>query len=291
MASKVLILCVIVVFQFMPEPSYSSDSGWNGRAFMPAGLTFSPLTGNPIEGRMAVRKLLEGPDLHVEIGNTIDLIRWKYTPGGSEEPIRTLSVGATFFTYGYITSMKESRLKVDAIDGFFGGHIVYTTKVDNFVWKLRLRLIHQSAHMVDGRFDKYTETWVDDKFPISYTRDQAEITSIHQFGRTRIGGGAGITWLRRPDEVSPYHLFFTTDRLFRTSASGTVHWYGGYFLRGEDSSGFTLSHSLTAGVKVGKWKGRGIRILLQYYNGLNFFGEYFYSRLEYASVGLSFDFW
>lgn len=288
---KVLILFLTLAMLVFSEMALSSDQRSVIRTFMPSGLTFSPILGNPQEGRMAVRKLLEGPDLHVEIGNTIDLIRWTYSHSDTSRLIRTISIGASFFSYGYITSVKENRLKVDALDGFFGGHIVYTSSIHNTPWQLRLRLMHQSAHMVDGRFDKYTETWVDGKFPISYTRDQAELTTMHHFGKTRLGGGAGIVWLRRPDEVSPYHVFLTADRLFYSSADGFMHLYGGYFLRGEDSSSFTLSHSLTAGVKFGEWNGKGIRLIFQYFNGLNFFGEYFDERLKYSSVGFSFDFW
>lgn len=240
---------------------------------------------------MAVRKLFKGPDLHVGIGNTLDLVRWTYSSHKISSMNRTISVGLSFFTYGYITSVEKSRLKVDAIDGFFGGHIVYSSELYTNPWQLRLRLMHQSAHMVDGRYDKYSETWVGDRLPISYTRDQAEVTTIHHFENIRVGGGAGIVWLRRPDEVSPYHIFLTADKLFFSSTDRSIHWYGGYFVRGENNDSFTLSHSVTTGVKFGTWKGRGIRLILQYYNGLNFFGEYFNERLEYASIGFNFDFW
>jgi hypothetical protein len=288
---KVLILFFSISALLFTETALCSDKSVKTREFMPSGLTFTPITGNPQEGRMAIRKLLRGPDLHVEIGNTIDLIRWTYSQNDTSKLKRTISIGASFFSYGYITSVKENRLKVDALDGFFGGHIVYTSNIKNNPWHLRLRLMHQSAHMVDGRFDKDTETWVDGKLPISYTKDQAELTTMHYFGKSRLGAGAAIVWLRRPDEVSPYHVFLTADRLFHSSRNGIMHWYGGYFLRGEDSSSFTLSHSLTAGVKFGEWNGKGIRLIFQYFNGLNFFGEYFDERLKYASIGFSFDFW
>ncbi len=288
---KVLWLFSIALVFIHHDIILASERGWNNREFMPSILAFAPLIGNPQEARMAVRKLVEGPDLHVEIGNTLDLIRWTHIPGNPNEHQRSVSIGVSFFSYGYITSVDQSRLKVDAIDGFFGGHVVYSTVLYNHPWQLRLRLMHQSAHMVDGRYDKYNESWVGDRLPISYTRDQAEITTLHRFGNIRFGGGAGVVWLRRPEEVSPYHIFLSADKLLYSSTEKSTHWYGGYFLRGENNNSFALSHSVEAGVKFGAWEGRGIRVTLQYYNGLNFFGEYFDERLVFAALGFSFDFW
>ena len=288
---KVLILFLATALLFLPGTLHSSDHGWNDRSFMPSGLIFEPLLGNPLESRMAVQKPFSGPELYVDLGNTVDIVRWTYTQQDSNRTLRTITIGGSFFAYGYITSVEGSRLQVDAIDGFFGAHIVYTSELLNRPWKLRFRFLHQSAHMVDGRYDRHSETLIGDHLPVSFARDQIEFTTMHYYGKTRLGGGFGFVVHRYPENISPYTIFLAGDRLLYSSTDEAVHWYTGYFVRGENINSFTFTHSLTAGVKFGTWHGRGIGVALHYYNGLNFFGEYFTDRLDYLSIGFSFDFW
>ncbi len=248
---------------------------------MPGGTSVPVLRGNAEEARIGVRKLFKGPDMHVDIGNSIDMLR---IPTGNNA---NLTVGVSFFAYAYVTSVRDRRLQVDAIDGFFGGYMLYSSQLFGIPWLLRTRILHHSAHMADGRYDKNTQWWVDGKLPRAYSRDHVEISSIHDLSSTRIALGASAAWFKRPSGGSPFFFLVNAEQLFYSAYNGKVHLFGAYNLRMESLNGFQAAHTINTGIKFGNWTGRGMDIYMEYFSGLNFFAEYYDETLRYLSVGFN----
>jgi hypothetical protein len=50
------------------------------------------------------------------------------------------------------------------------------------------------------------------------------------------------------------------------------------------------NNNLMAGIKFGRWEGKGIALYLSYYNGNHFFSEYYYKSIEKFGIGFFVDF-
>ncbi|MBI3195535.1 MAG: hypothetical protein HYZ34_13875, partial [Ignavibacteriae bacterium] len=132
--------------------------------FFPSGLNFMPFKANVAEARIGVFKFTETEEMKVDIGNTVDVF-------GYDIPLSNikLRVGADFFAYALTTGAQGLRLQIDAVDGFFGGNISFSQTTDsNIILQSRLRILHRSAHLVDGHYVTPTHSWIDNLEPIPY---------------------------------------------------------------------------------------------------------------------------
>ena len=260
--------------------------------FLPGGTIFPPLRADYQEPRVGVRKEAGTSRLKLDIGSSIEFLQWQ--PDTSSGRIR---LGADLFTYALTTSAQGLRLQVDAVDGYFGGHIVYAPEGYGGL-SLRLRLLHVSGHLIDGHWDGTTMQWKDNKLPIPYTRDFGEITGLTTWtGRLaslRAYTGVSYATLVRPDNLSRFgtlHGFelrstglppfagrpFSVYVADHIAFSGIPTWYG--------------TNNLEFGVKFGEWDGTGIRIYGSWYNGLEVFSQYYFLRTDQWGLGFAFDTW
>jgi hypothetical protein len=188
---------------------------------------------------------------------------------------------------------------VDAVDGFFGGHIVYALPGEDGHLSLRLRLLHISGHLIDGHWDHVTMQWKDNKQPIPYTRDFGELTGLYTWpGRSvALGAYSGFSYatLVRPDNISRYGTLHGLE-LHSTGLLGPA---GGRPLSVYIADNLALSgipvfygtNNLEFGVKFGEWDGTGIRLYGSYYHGLEAFSQYYYVRTDQWGLGFAFDAW
>jgi hypothetical protein len=268
------------------------DSVRLGFVFLPGRLQCIPLAANEQEPRVGVRKEFGSSRMKLDIGSSIDLLGWE-TPGGA------IRAGAEFFTYALTTSARGLRLQVDAVDGFFGGHVTCAFPgPEQRAW-LRLRVLHESGHLIDGHWDFSAGAWRDGKVPVPYTRDFAELTGAlawngEQFSWT-LYSGASYAWLARPDDIKHWATLHGVE--VRTNG-----WPGAFLA--QPAEGYAAAHvtftgvpayyatvNAEAGVKLGAWEEKGIRLYLNYRNGLELFSQYYASRREFWGAGFSFDFW
>ncbi len=181
----------------MPNPTATQ-----GFEFLPGAALMPPLIANHQEPRVGIRKEIGTSRLKLDIGSSIDLLGYSF----DERQSKQLRLGADFFTYALTTSAQGLRLQVDAVDGFFGGHIVYRSETDQSAFGLRLRILHLSAHFVDGHIDPATGTWRDGRAPLPFTRDFGELVGSYTFsaGPIAIMPYAGISYatLVRPTTIN-----------------------------------------------------------------------------------------
>jgi hypothetical protein len=248
--------------------------------------------GPPAEGSLTFRKEAGTSRLKLDIGSSIDFLQWRPDTSGGR-----IRLGADFFTYALTTSAEGLRLQVDAVDGFFGGHVVYAGADGRGA--LRLRLLHISGHLIDGHWDRSTMQWKDNKLPIPYTRDFGELTGLWTWSGNvaALSAYTGFSYatLVRPGDLSRYGTLHGFE-LRTTDLLGPV---GGraFALYAADNLAITGipacygTNNLEFGMKFGTWDGTGIRLYGSYYHGLEVFSQYYYVRTDQWGLGFAFDAW
>lgn len=290
--SFVLTLIVLLTSQIYPQVKDSSRTKF---VFLPSGLNFMPLKAGIDEAKMGLLYYSSTKNMKVDIGNSFDVFAFRFPESGSE-----LSVGAEFMAYAYVTSFLQYRLQIDAVDGFFGGNVTYTKRLRKGRFVTRFRYIHSSAHLVDGHWDAVNDVWRYGDKPAAYGNNYGEILfakedkvfsgSIMYYGGTAMSTGknTGGRDLKR----------FIYKAGFQFQLGNLI----GKIL-GKDESLFTaanfdikgipeyiINQNYMAGIKMGKWDGKGIIFYISYYNGGDVFNQYFHRRVSRLGIGFFFDF-
>lgn len=256
----------------------------------PEGLRFLPLRGNAQEAKLGVLYYTATSNLKVDIGNSIDLILFRDVFSERD----AISAGVEFMAYAYSTSYKGYRLQIDAIDGFFGGNVLYTKGASIY----RFRFIHNSAHLVDGAYDGSELKWINDRLPIPYTRDFAELIysgKIHYAeSEVRYYGGMSYSVRRRPEELRR-SSFIAGAEYHHPALLGTFLGSRAnlFFILNGNMNGlpaYTLSTNIQGGVKFGEWESKGLLLYVSYYIGNDVFSEYYANRVKRLGIGFSVDF-
>ncbi len=260
--------------------------------FLPDGHQFAPLRANLQEPRIGVLKFLDAGEMKVDIGNAVDVF------GYSVDSL-TFTAGIDFMAYAYTTGAQGLRLQIDALDGFFGGDISGTLALrDRASIQGRIRILHQSAHMVDGHYLSASNSWIDNRPPIPFTRDFGEVTIAHtlvpSWGTVRFYGGASYASLVRPSSIRRYAFFGGYEIVFRDIAGRIAERASNIFfahhLALDGNPSYVGTNELQAGVKFGEWFGKGPSIYIEYYSGRHMFSEYFDKRLTTIGLGFTVDF-
>ena len=287
-----LSLCMVFTPLFAISQNEPAHQTWT---FLPDRLIFPPLTANYHEPRVGLRLELGSTRMKLDIGSCIDLIA--YSP--SDDGKQLFRMGMEFFTYALTTSVHNLRLQVDAVDGFFGGHVTFRSDHTTSSLAVRLRLIHLSSHLIDGHYDLHTDSWIDGKIPIPLSRDSGELTVALS------GSGSVVSWMIysgvdyatfvRPDEMrrwSSLHGF----ELYAPRLLGPVFGKPPNLYVADHLSFFGLpeyigTNNLEGGIKFGEWTGTGLKLYVSYYRGTDMFSQYYTVRREQVGVGFAVDFW
>ncbi len=290
MRTSLSIFLMSVLALFAVVTSSAQDS--SGFQFLPAGRTVAPFRAGVQEPRIGVFKFLDQSGMKVDIGNAVDV--FGFTAG----PVR-ISAGIDFMAYALTTGNQGLRLQIDAIDGFFGGDLSLAAPLggDQFL-QGRLRILHHSAHMVDGHYVVQTGHWIDDREPIPYTQDFGELVAAHLLAGSaatlRTYAGVSYATLVRPTTIRRVTglagLELYADHLAGQVASQPTVLFAAYHMSMAGTPEYAATHQLQAGVKFGQWYGKGPSLYVSYYRGMQMFGEYYDQRLTTIGVGFTVDF-
>ena len=261
--------------------------------FLPGGLNFLPLKANNQEARLGVLYYTSTTNLKVDIGNMVDLLSFETTDSQTR-----FATGIEFMAYAFSKSYAGKRLQISAVDGFFGGNISFSKQFVKNKLLVRFRIIHNSAHLVDGSYDTDTDKWIDGKEPIPFTKDFGEITVAHQLNLETLllkyYGGLSYATLVRPDELKKYNFHAGFEFAF-PNVLGQVFGHNAnlflaehFFLDG--TSQYFGSNQLMAGMKFGNWDKKGIVIYTSYYTGRDMFSSYYDRKISKFGVGFFVDF-
>lgn len=262
--------------------------------FLPGRLAVPPLVASYQEPRVGLRKEIGSSKMKVDIGASLDMLEVRPWADST----RRVRVGVDFFTFALSTSSEGLRLQIDAVDGFFGGHVAYMHSLRSGSDLLvRLRLLHLSAHFLDGHFSTTTQTWKDNRAPIPFTRDYGELLALYRFVGSELNvqlyGGFSYATLIRPTNIKRIELHAGVE-LHLPAGSVFDRPFNLYL-----ANHFTLrripaavgTNNLECGVKFGEWQTTGLKLYLSYYSGLDPFSQYYDIRRENLGLGFAFDFW
>lgn len=262
--------------------------------FLPGKLIIPPLTASHTEPRVGLRKEIGTSKMKVDIGASVEML--EYRPGA--DSTQRVRVGIDFFTYALSTSSEGLRLQIDAVDGFFGGHVTYVNDLDThsrlFV---RLRLLHLSAHFLDGHFSNSTQGWKDNRAPIPFTRDYGELLAGYEFGvdKMRFKPYAGFSYatLIRPTDIGriEFHGGIEVQAMAGSAFNNPLHLYVSQYFMLRSINKYIGTGNTEAGMKFGDWNSTGLKIYISYFNGLDPFSQYYDLRRENWGLGFAFDFW
>lgn len=250
-------------------------------SFFPREILFQPFLANHEEPRVGMMQDFGSTRLTIGIGNVLDLVQ--YAVDGD-----TIRWGADLFTYSLSNTFKDFRLKIDAADGFFGIHCTYT---NGSPWSFRFRAIHFSAHFVDGHYDPDAKVWRDGRDPFPFSRNIGEFAAAYSGNLEglplRVYAGASYGVFVKPMDIRRWAGILGAE--IRTVGKVPIYFAYNFSLLGVPA--YNGCNSIEAGLKLGSWAGRGARLFIVYYNGLDTFGEYYKDRRETFGVGFAFDLW
>ena len=250
--------------------------------WFPNGLNIRPFTANILEPRAGVSYLINQDKLRLDIGTSSDIYKIV-----SKNHI--LSFGADIFTYTRLRSENNFRFPVETIDYFFGLNSGYKVLDGNKQYGFRFRFSHISAHLVDGRFDKTSGEWRDSLQPFVYSREFFELLPFYQINSLRFY--AGMTYL--------FHVIPST--IGREIYQAGFDYFADSFISKNISpfiaDDFKLSKLDTysgnnifmAGIKFGKYNGKGFSLIYSYISGKSIQGELFNLNESYSSIGFNVD--
>ncbi len=289
-------LCILVGTLAVANTHASDESDNDARfTFLPGRILVHPFAANPQEPRVGLRKQTGSSRMKLDIGSSLDVVGYSL----SDERSKTISAGIDFFTYALSTSANGLRLQIDAVDGFFGGHVSYRARDDASAFSLRLRLMHLSAHFIDGHYDLSTGTWKDNMAPIPFTKDFGELAAAYEWQwpilSVELYSGFGYATLIRPADISRFSTLHGVE-VHTTNVPGTAlgkpfNLFLAYNLSVVGIPSVAGTNNLEAGAKFGEWSGTGIRLYFSYYSGLTVFSQYYNVRERQWGLGFAFDVW
>jgi Protein of unknown function (DUF1207). len=251
--------------------------------YFPAGLNIQPFTANMIEPRIGCSSLLGKEKLRLDIGTSLDLIHVKKSDN------EVLSFGADFFTYTRLEREKDFHFPVDAVDYLFGVNAGYKITDKNREYGIRARLSHISAHLVDGHYDHLINGWKEGVNPMVYSREFIELIPYYRIEGFRAYAGLTYLFHTTPKEIGKglYQLGF--DYYANSFISKNISPYIAYDFKLSKDDSYIGNNIATAGIKFGKYDGKGVSVYVAYLSGRSVHGEYFYFTENYTSIGFNLD--
>ena len=293
MKSKFFIIFIILFFLINNKLFFSQEQNNIKFEFLPLGVHFLPLKANYEEARVGILYYPSDGKLKVDIGNDIDLFAFYFPKINS-----TLTLSIEFMAYALSRNYEQNRLQIDALDGFFGGNVSFSKSYSDGKLLSRFRIIHNSAHLVDGHYDLKLHNWIDDSKPIPFAKDFGELLLGYQFlpdfGSARIYSAISYSTLIRPLILKKWTGFIgfeaATNKLTGKVFDHETNLFFASHVSLEGNPTYTLNYNNLLGIKFGKWSEKGIIFYLSYYSGSHPFSEYYYKHVNQFGIGFFVDF-
>jgi len=289
-----LSFAVLSLFFMQPIQAKTTDLKTNDR------LVFTPLLADPLEPRMGTLFNTAKKDLLLDIGATFDLI--DFLPDSS--CANKLSFGGHMATYSVLRRTSNFKFPVDAIDYIFGVNASYKTNTVLFgipgEFQGRFRLSHISAHFVDGHVKDgvWDQENVPFQIPFVYSREFINVQAGFSTQDYRAYVGYQLMFHTIPADINPHSMQIGLE-LYRNNCKipgiypflATDFKLNPIWDAGKDETdGFAGCINLQVGFKTNPIPQKGMRVVLNYSNGMDHHGMYFYKRTSTTSLGILLDF-
>jgi hypothetical protein len=283
---SVLITILVATVTTFPEEKGDSVSV-DQLSFVPYGLLFKPLVADTYEPRNGILAEIGQNSLRLDIGNSIDLLQYRFVGDSS-----LLTMGTDFFTYTLLRGEKNFHFPVDASDYFFGINFNYKKTIDAGIVSSRLRLSHISSHFVDGHYDNTLKEWKDSEDPIVYSREfldgvvALEPSSFMNEARIYLGA----TYLYHVDPPDLARFMADAGLEYHIKVRTHMYTYFAYQATVLKILETSVRHNIQIGEKIGGWEGRGLNLYASYFSGYSIHGQYYKVKDNYFALGFLIEF-
>jgi hypothetical protein len=269
-----------VVFIILLLVSFSTSFPQSQLTWFPSDINLKPFTANFIEPRAGFAFEMGGSKIRLDIGRSQDILQIRNDNS-------VLSFGADLFTFTRLRAESEFHFPVETIDYLFGINSAYKIKYKNREYGFRFRLSHISAHLVDGQYDSKINFWRNYRSAFTYTREFIELFPYYSYNGLRVYGGVTFLFHRKPVDAGRgiYHAGFD----YYYTGFKNIYPYVAYNFKLEEINKFSGSSILTAGIKFGDYKSRGLSLAVTYFSGKSIHGEYYDLNESYATIGFNLD--
>lgn len=270
-------LSIILITFLFSGLSSAQQFNW-----FPADLNVQPFTANLSEPRGGFLFALDENKIRLDVGTSRDVLHIYLNES-------TLSFGADLFTYTRLRSENEFHFPVETIDYLFGINSAYKVDDGKKEIGIRFRFSHISAHLADGQYDKNSASWKDGNLPDVYSREFAELFPFFRVKNIRMY--LGFTYLihTSPDNVKKTVFQLGGDYFLVGLISDQFTPFAAYDFKLNGINNYIGNNSFSAGIKFGRWNGRGFSVYFAFLSGLSIHGEYFDLRENYSNLGFNLD--
>ncbi len=248
---------------------------------MPDGNTFPNIKANFYEARTGLMYYPSNGYFKIDAGDAVDILSY-YTYGSS-----TFTFGSEFLVTALGLNIKSKRLPIDAADGYFGIYFSYSNSTKDF--KARLRILHNSAHIVDGHLNRgstYSSI-------VDYVKDFVELTIMHSMNTASFNldyyAGTSYSIVIHPKNLKRFtaHAGLQTfsGEILNPLFGKPVILFCSYHFSLSTIPAYVGNNRLMSGIRFGKWESSALTLYLSYYIGSNIFNQYYNQRVKEFSIG------
>jgi len=280
---NIIILAFTLIFQSLTfAQSQKNDS--LSIQFLPSQNLFQPVKAGLIEAKNGIVKDLNRNKLMLNIGLSSDLVRFN-------QKKYFMSVGADFFTYSNLIGQVNFKFPVDAIDYLFGINFNYKRQIsEKNIVSARFRLSHISAHFEDGHKYERTDTIFT---PVVFSREFMDFAfgfdckfKNNIFLKNIIA--VNFLFHSIPDKFGKFSLQYGSEfRYFLLDYLSIYISNDLKYLKINENN--HLNENFETGIRIGKIETKGLSIYFNYYDGMDYKGQYFNEYLNYKAIGINFE--
>ncbi|MCX7876373.1 MAG: hypothetical protein N2321_09440 [Melioribacteraceae bacterium] len=243
---------------------------------LPGKNIFQPITANYNESRIGLAYYPKTGYFKVDAGKSFDLITYKSN-------LKYYSFGTEFFMHGLGLNIKEKRLPIDAADGYFGVNFNYKDSLKFF--NVRLRVLHNSAHFVDGHIERKInyqpkENYVNDFFDFTFQKYLTNNFYLYSIINYPI--------IIHPKELHKLNLSFgfeLLENIFNNFWNNENKIFFAYQFNLLPIPKYIGSNHIMTGINFGNEKTNQLKIYFSFYNGEKLFKQYYGIKVSEYSFG------
>jgi len=273
------LLYLLLIYSFIYSTGFSQEK----TEYFTTNLNIQPFTANFLEPKLGFSFKLNDSDIRLDIGNSRDLILYKYNESTQ------ISFGADLFTYTKLNGEADFHFPVDAVDYLFGLNAGFKKTEKDFEYGFRLRISHISAHFVDGHFDPQLNNWKNNRNPIVYSREFIEFLPFWRYEGFRIYGGLTYLFHVVPRDIGKMNFQAGFDFFALKVFNEKINPFLAYDFKLIKLKNYSGVNSLSAGLKFGNYYSSGFSLSLNYFSGFSLHGEYFDVYEKYFSLNFNID--
>lgn len=244
------------------------------------GLNFKPFLAYTIEPRLGLINRLNTNNVRLDIGASFDISKFELIE------FFKMAFGADLFTFTKLRKESDFKFPVETIDYLFGLNysLKYAKPDYDFIYSMRVRLSHISAHLVDG----FADSNLFKKTPFVYSREFFDISFAIETDFIRLYLSSDFIFHTIPDVFSSMNPHIGFDFHYPVSIFELI---GGYdFKLSQINDKSFKAHSAQLGFSYKLSKIISFFLGAYYYSGNSIHGMFFNDTDDYFGLGFQFIF-